>query len=590
MSAGRVLAALLLVFTIPADLSAQPPVTGMGDVDRLSSERSRLRNDERRRRGIIYSGAGPYTVTQVIIPKTDDGSGFYTGTNFVEIIQIMTPYGFDPAGPDLPLILVFNGWGLSAFSFFNGMSDIPDEANARGWLVVAVTCLDDKSYGWIVGQIGVEVALKYVSAHYPVDEDRVYGVGWSAGGGSIASYAARHLDPAAPMLAAIATNAGSYDLVDVYDNSDSAGKAIFEHPNLFQGPPTGATLWNYLRTQTETKNIATGNVIEIQSQMRNLLNTPIYHVYSTDDTIVYLPNQSALLAQYMTTHGADYTGQTFSGLPDPHTWDLLPGPATLSWFDTHTLEREPPALSLSADRSGWYYWAKLTLLSPITFGTLLCTPDQVANHLEIGGVSNLTELRLDPPASQFNSAVDFTLTFTAANAVPIDLVIEDVPGRPSEVLQGSLPFTNWEFNAADGELALELPPGVTALSVVFGDYTGLLVGPASIAAGSNLHFDLAASTPYKPYLLLIGQAAGVVPLSLFDPGDQRDLLLSLNPLPVILPPLVLDAAAEAALDVGLVPAGLAGSTLYCQFLTFPGGATIVDEISNRLDVDVLPGP
>src|SRR5690606_29947963 len=162
----------------------------MAEVVERSAERSRRENDALRRLGVIHTGLGPYTVTQVDIPPTDPGDGFFTGTGFLERIQIMTPFGFDPNGPDLPLVVAFNGWGMSAGSFFNGMSTIPDEANVRGWMVVAVTCLDDKSYGWIVGQTGIEVALKYVDHYYPVDRDRIYAVGWSAGGGSVASYAA----------------------------------------------------------------------------------------------------------------------------------------------------------------------------------------------------------------------------------------------------------------------------------------------------------------------------------------------------------------------------------------------------------------
>ena len=84
------------------------------------------------------------------------------------------------------------------------------------------------------------------------------------------------------------------------------------------------------------------------------------------------------------------------------------------------------------------------------------------------------------------------------------------------------------------ELVLTMPAGVTALSVLFSDYSGSLAGPSSIATGANLQFHLLGSTPNKPYILLLGQAPGVVPLSLFDPGDHRDLLISLSTLPIML--------------------------------------------------------
>ncbi|MFG0318124.1 MAG: hypothetical protein ACF8XB_12680, partial [Planctomycetota bacterium JB042] len=555
----------------------------MAEVVLRSAERSRRENDRRRERGVIQTGIGPYTVTQVDIPATDPGDGFFTGTGFLERIQVMTPYGFDADGPDVPLIVAFNGWGLSANSFFNGMSTIPDEANVRGWMVVAVTCLDDKSYGWIVGQTGIEVALEYVDHHYPIDRDRIYGVGWSGGGGSVASYAARHRDPTAPMFAAIATNAGTYDLEDTWFWVPSSTKQIMEHPNLFQGPPSGATLYNYERTQTQS--LLAGAVDLPRAQLRNLLHTPVRHVFSTDDTLPYLAAQSAHFRDAFLADGTAYSWQSFSGLPEPHTWDLLPGPATLDYFEPRTLQTDVGAFHVTADRKGRYDWATVFLQGGGDFATFECALDEAANGVVVTGVSNVTALVLEPPPTRVALGTDFSLTFSTADAAPTLVRLKRVTAAPDALTVGGAPFAAWTYDGATDELTITAPPGATTFDVAFDDTSLLLKGPATVGKSPDVHLDLAGGQAGQEYVLLLGLAEAETPLTTFDPADPRDLLVALSPLPVLLPG-TLDPNGEDAIDF-CVPPTLAGQSIFGQFVTLPGQTTIVDALSNRLRIDVV---
>jgi len=566
-----------------AGLGLKRPSSPMGTIVQRSAERSRRDNDEKRRNGMIHTGIGPFTVTQVDIPATDPGDGFFTGTGFLERIQIMTPFGFDPNGPELPLILVFNGWGLSANSFFNGMSTIPDEANVRGWMVVAVTCLDDKSYGWITGQTGVEVAMNYVDHYYPIDRDRIYGVGWSGGGGSIVSYAARHRDPTQPMLAAVATNAGSYDLENTYFWVPSSIKTLMEHPNLFQGPPSGGTLFNYERTQTQTLS---GVVIDpSRSQMKNLTHTPLHHVYSTDDPLLYLAGQSTKFRDYFLAEASSYSVQTFSGLPEPHTWDLLPGPATLDFFEPHRLETDIGSFRVTADRKGRYDWATVFLQTGSDFATFSCALDETTNHVTVEDVSNVTALVIEPPPTRVALGTDFSVSFSTADAQPTLLRLARVTAAPDRIMDGAIPFTAWTYDASLDDLTLTMPTGSTQLDVVFDDSSMTLKGPAEVGNSPDVHLALAGGSPAKSFFLLLGFAEAETPLTTFDPGDGRDLLVALTPLPVLVPGQ-LDGAGAATVDF-CVPPTLAGQSIYGQFVTLPGAGTIVDELSNRIRVDVV---
>lgn len=574
------------ILALPLLGALAAPAPGQGSSISVEDPRALLRGAQRRA-AQMKSGAWPkscpYTLTQVDLPPS------ITGTGYMERIQVMTPCGYDPSGPPVPLIVAWNGWGLSAKSFFNGMSDIPDEANARGWMVVAVTGLDDKGFGSPNSQQNVEAALEWVVQNYNVDTTRIYGVGWSAGGGAIAAFAARHLDPTKPMFAAVATNAGSYDLVDTYWNDSTPGhttQQIMEHPALFGGPPVPPTLWNYLRAESEDHDTQLLVAHEATSQMRNLLRLPILHVYSTDDPITYLIDQNQVFASYLAAKGANITTQTFSGLPDPHDWSLLPGKSTLDFFQQYTLDPDPAAYEINADREARYYWTGVAPRLGQQFASLAASADAGANRIEIAGLANVERLTLHPTAHQ-DRTTHFSIGLELLDAGVTTLVVEGVPAEPTYLLDHTAKYFDnlWHWDAQSTTLTVDLwGPFVHEIQVRFDDYSATLAGPSSVPVGGLADLDLEGHERFKPYLLLLGTAQDVFPLSSIDPLDDRNVLVALNPLPVFAFGQ-LDAAARASVCFG-VPPTLAGQKIFCQFVTLPGAQTTIAEVSNRLDIQV----
>jgi len=547
------------------------------------------RGAERRRLGIGQqsqhaSGGCPYTVTQVDILAA------VTGTGFNERIQVMTPCNYNAAGPDLPLIVAWNGFGLSAASFFNGMSDIPDEANTRGWLVVSVTGLDDKGFGAPKPQQNVEAAIDYMLANYPVDEDKIYGIGWSAGGGAITAFCARHLDPAGPMFAAVANNAGTFDLVDTYNNDTSPGmttQTIMENAALFAGPPSGATLWNYLSSESldHDVNLLTEN--EPLSQMRNLLNVPIFHVYSTDDTIAYLIDQNQVFAAYLTANGADLTSQSFSGLTTPHDWSLLDATATLDFFAAQTIDREPISFEVNADRDGTWYWAGIVQDTANTFTEIECSVDGANNHLDISGAVNLDQVTLSPPSTEFDPNVNCTIDFETADTGLTVMKIQGVTDAPTYLLDFHTlyPAINVTHDDINDVLTVDLyGPAAHEFEIRYDDYSASLTGSASVNPPDCANFSIQGSNANQPYIFLIGFAQGVVDLALIDANEDRNVLVDLAVPPVFVFG-ALDGAGQDTVDV-FIPANLSGTKLRTQVVTYPGAPTLLDEISLRHDVTI----
>lgn len=519
---------------------------------------------------------GPYTLTQVDLPPA------VTGTGFAERIQVMTPFGYDPFGPDVPLLLVGNGYGLSAFSFFNGMSDIPDEANNRGWLICAVTQLDDKSFGaWNKPQSNVEAALQHMVANYRVDDDRIYAIGWSMSGGSMASYAARHLDPSKPMIATVAVNAGSLDLVDTYDHEVPAVKTLMENVNLFQGNPALAAFhYNYERTETIFTDQATGVLNSTYCQARNLKLIPIYHVYSTDDTIPYLPLQNQHFASYLTSLGANLTSQAFTGLPTKHSWDLLDPVALLDWCQQYTVQRTPLQYELNADRSAVYYWTTLTQRTAGQYSRIAVAANTMANSLSLTGIENLSTVTVLPPNGMLNFASKLSLTVGNTDPAPLTLVLQGAGlVSPTYILDGTDVFDDWTYDGSN--LTLTVPANTTSnFTIAFDLYSAVLTAPAAVNLGSSMNLTLNGSTPNKPYLLLLSTFVYPTPVALIDPTDTRYILAGFDASTVLLLSN-LGGTAQQNLSV-FIPANptYLNVELAMQFVTYPGFTTILDEISN----------
>ena len=86
--------------------------------------------------------------------------------------------------------------------------------------------------------------LDWIGAKCRVDRTRIYGVGFSMGGGSVTSYAARHLDPARAMFAAVVDHTGGVALRNTYasepddadsdDNTPQVGDNL-EVPDILDG-------------------------------------------------------------------------------------------------------------------------------------------------------------------------------------------------------------------------------------------------------------------------------------------------------------------------------------------------------------------
>ena len=79
-----------------------------------------------------------------------------------------------------------------------------------------------------------------------VDRERIYGVGFSMGGGWMTTFASRHVDPSGAMFAALVNHTGSVALRHSY-NVSPGGRALFDY--IFGGAPADVP-FRYQRCST----------------------------------------------------------------------------------------------------------------------------------------------------------------------------------------------------------------------------------------------------------------------------------------------------------------------------------------------------
>ncbi|MDP6956144.1 MAG: hypothetical protein QF599_09210, partial [Planctomycetota bacterium] len=161
--------------------------------------------------------------------SSDDCTSSLLG-NLYEVTLYDTPNEWEevfilgvPLNPETslsPLLVGFHQFETSERDFCLNTGFF-DEALGRGWYVAAPRGAVQYSFGYPKAQDNTELVLDFCLAYlgHAIDEDRIYGVGFSMGGTWMASQAARHLDASRGRFAALINHTGGVDVANIFDQS-----------------------------------------------------------------------------------------------------------------------------------------------------------------------------------------------------------------------------------------------------------------------------------------------------------------------------------------------------------------------------------
>jgi len=224
-----------------------------------------------------------------------------------------------PANPgplvDRAMVIAFHGFSTSEDSIF--LTSIPQECADRGWYLLAPLGLVDVNYGNVQAQEAVDRALAFVQNFFTFNEERIYGMGFSMGGGWALSYAMRHLDPAGLRVAAVANHTGTMDLVGTYENGGTEIQGYMSNPLVFGSTPARDPFAYFRATPFDLLH---GMPNIDASSVSNLLHIPVYHHVNLLDNQFVLLAQNNIYKNYLVNKGATVSVNEVS-VPQPPVHD-----------------------------------------------------------------------------------------------------------------------------------------------------------------------------------------------------------------------------------------------------------------------------
>ena len=381
------------------------------------------------------------TIFEVTIPGGPNG----TQTGFKEKFIVSAPVQSQPR----PLLVVFHKFSVSQkdalvhTSFF-------EEAWKRGWHIIAPLSAAGVNMSSVIGQTNTEVALEWMTSNFNVDPERIYGVGFSMGGGTLMSYAARHVDPARPMFAAVVEHTGGIAINDTFANEPSIA-FIFDFW-FGNGSPGSASPWKMTASSLFDFNPVTLVVDSSSDMARNLeyLPTKIFRV--ADDPVLYLRVQSDVLATHLVSQGTQVKYQIVPG--PTHGWDALSETQTVNWL-AQKRRTLPLSGRILADRDEKFFHFTVTQAVPLVFSKLNWNLDLPGNIVSFTATENLTQVEIATAEAGLSSAVALQVDMDTADALAVEYVVSDWPTAPSAVKRDGLVTTAFVYDGLASTVTLQ---------------------------------------------------------------------------------------------------------------------------------------
>lgn len=362
-----------------------------------------------------------------------------TGTPWQESFLFQIPSV--PASLDVPVLVVFHQFGVSHYDV-EAHTGFLQEAAARGWYVVAPLGATQINFSSIDSQINTKIVLDWVLQFFNVDRERIYGVGFSMGGGNVLNYGARHLDPDGAMFAAIVNHTGVVSLRDTY-LSDPSARPFLEL--LFGGPPS-THLFEYQRSSALDLDPVTRAVVAGTDLVRNLTHVPMQTWHAAGDPLAYLVAQNEILHDHMQALGGDEALVVAPG--SSHDWSTLDEAAVCDFLAGQRLVLPTGGAAL-VDQDGPYLHMRVWQDSPGAFTPFRWQVHPDLNRFSLGMTENLKRIRVQTVACGLDPKAPLQVVMGTTDGLPDELTFTGYDHPPSGVTRDGWPAPSWVWDAVD---------------------------------------------------------------------------------------------------------------------------------------------
>lgn len=337
-----------------------------------------------------------------------------------EFFQIYFPSGYASTGTPWPVVYAHNGITTTEAEIRD--EGIRDAADRLGCVLLSCRGIDRDTWSTDLQLRHVEACIRWALDNFNLDADRIYGIGYSKGCQTVASFAAKYRDPNGIVMAAVCGGGATFDLVYWHLKNDPATSGVpweitspfedrkhLERTDICNGVYTAAVNAIGLRyrvagpmhldpatyaafpVQTHT----TGTVDKKRSVGMNLARVPCWFYDDPTDNwpaavqVGFPAGMTPFLGAKFTdailadSVGAKDCRYTLTTNPNPentgHNWDILPFDELLAWMLQYRAERYPPAFNATLHVNQATTGAASAAMSWITV-----TPTSVHDTMAVG--------------------------------------------------------------------------------------------------------------------------------------------------------------------------------------------------------------
>jgi len=370
-----------------------------------------------------------------------------TATGFEEPLLLQVPV---KNAPLQPMLVAFHKFGANEDDVWNN-TKLPLECAKRNWFLLSSLGASKKSFASVESQLNREEALAWVLKHYSrrIDRTRIYGAGFSMGGGSLLSYAARHQAQDDVRFAALVNHTGTVSLEHAWVNEV---QEIHDVMVFWFGGSPFAKPFEFQRSSVLSFASSALTPVPDQSMCTNLTHVPMLVLNAAQDPIDYLVTQTQIFFAYMNSLGAQVDYLQLPG--DEHAWDTIDAADLCDFLSSYTLQPLPLAGKLLADRSGGWFWFDIDQDVPGSFTPVEWEFIPDWNLVSILNTRNLSRLSLDVAASPLDVTKGVSVQVSAADFVADVVELRGYTQPPSQVLRDSKPTNAWSYDPVEGKVTL----------------------------------------------------------------------------------------------------------------------------------------
>jgi len=376
------------------------------------------------------------------------GFGGGTQTGYAEDFMVYAPDQTKPR----PLLVVFHKFGVGHLDAWVNTTFF-QEAWRKGWHIVAPLSASGLHMGCQEGQQNTEKVLDWVMQNFNVNRDRIYGVGFSMGGGAVANFAARHLDHSKYTFAAIVDHTGGIAHEDTYVQSPST-QYIFDFW-FGNGSPGSTDPFRMARACLLDFNPDSLVVDPTNNLARNLVHVPVKVTRASIEPLstAYLKRQCDVFVSHLAMLGGKvvYEIVPYFG----HSWNALDERQTVDWLGVHRLH-VPTSQATLADGDRRYFHFDVKQDAPLVFTPFTWDVDAAQNTLTLSETANLDRLGVDLASAGLAATQPFVLNLSTADNLADDVALQGWPQSPTAVHRdGVQQFVNWTYLAAEQLLTIQ---------------------------------------------------------------------------------------------------------------------------------------